>query len=98
MKIQPFYDLDSPIYLFCVPTVFFLVELASIISLIFIFKISVLITLVSFVTLHLTIAFLYRWSPHWIEKIIFYLSMPYVRLYKDNISYVPDESEFIEKK
>lgn len=93
-RVQPYYDLDSPVYLFGVPTVLFLTELATAVVLIFLFKASVILTLIGIVLFHLGIAFLYKWSPNWIEKCLFYISLPYTKVYKDNISFVPDEKDF----
>lgn len=96
MNKNPFYDLDSPIYLFGVPTVLFLLELGSAIFLIFVFKANIVLSIAIVVTVHLLVAFLCKWSPNWVMNIIFFIFLPYTRVYKDNVAYVPSENELKE--
>ncbi len=98
---QNYYDLDSPVYLFGIPTGIFLAELGIAIVVIFMGNATfakVAITVGVVVIFHLTMAALFRWSPNWIEKALEYLGMPYTPVYKDNVAWVPGDREFEQKK
>ena len=84
--------LSKPLYLLGVPTKIFIIEI------IFLFFVTIGIKkwllVIPIVIFHFVLMSLYKISATWLKEFIFYINIPFRRIYKGKIAYLPKIDDF----